>query len=102
MNPVTALPLPPSSPSPSEPSLTPADLAGLSNEEVEDGLRTWAGRVAAGEARLLAFVGEFDERHGWAVSGILSCAHWLSWRLGMGQNAAGERVRVARALRSLP
>ncbi len=36
------------------------------------------------------------------MDGILSCAHWLSWRLGMGQNAAGERVRVARALRRLP
>ncbi len=36
------------------------------------------------------------------MQGILSCAHWLSWRLGIGPNAAGERVRVARALRQLP
>ncbi len=50
----------------------------------------------------MAYVGEFDERRAWAVPGVLSCAHWLSWRLGMGQNAAGERVRVARALRLLP
>ncbi len=65
-------------------------------------LTTWAGRIAAGEARLMAYIGEFDERRAWAVDGILSCAHWLSWRLGMGPNAAGERVRVARALRQLP
>ncbi len=50
----------------------------------------------------MAYIGEFDERRAWAVPGVLSCAHWLSWRLGMGQNAAGERVRVARALRELP
>jgi hypothetical protein len=74
----------------------------LSDEEVKDGVTTWAGRVAAGEARLLAYIGELDERRAWAVDGILSCVHWLSWRLGMGRNAAGERVRVARALRQLP
>ncbi len=50
----------------------------------------------------MAYIGEFDERRAWAVPGVLSCAHWLCWRLGMGQNAAGERVRVARALRRLP
>jgi hypothetical protein len=29
-------------------------------------------------------------------------AHWLSWRIGVGLNAAREQVRVARALRGLP
>ncbi len=33
---------------------------------------------------------------------MLSCAHWLSWRLGMGLTAAHERVRVARAPQGLP
>ncbi len=97
MNPVSVLPGQPSSS-----SLSPAALAALSDEEVKDGLTTWAGRIAAGEARLMAYIGEFDERRAWAAAGILSCAHWLSWRLGMGPNAAGERVRVARALRQLP
>ena len=78
MNPVSALPV-----HPSEPSLTPDSLANLTNEEVEDALTTWAGRIAAGEARLMAYIGEFDERRAWAVYGILSCAHWLSWRLGL-------------------
>src|SRR5689334_21816083 len=98
MNSVSALPVPPSL---SE-SLTSAALAAMSDEEVAEALTTWAGRVAAGEARLMAYIGEFDERKAWAVPGVLSCAHWLSWRLGMGLNAAGERVRVARALRHLP
>lgn len=74
----------------------------LSDEQVADGVTTWAGRVAAGEARLLLYIGELDRREAWATAGMLSCAHWLAWRLGMGQRAAYERVRVARALRGLP
>jgi hypothetical protein len=35
-------------------------------------------------------------------SGRLSCAHWLSWRIGLELGAAREHVRVARALGSLP
>src|SRR5207249_6347517 len=31
-----------------------------------------------------------------------SCAHWLSWRVGVDLGAARERVRVARALGALP
>jgi len=54
----------------------------------------------AGEARLLAFLGEFDARGQWA--GYPSCASWLSWRLTIGLKAASEKVRVARALRVLP
>lgn len=46
MNPLSPLPVPTPSPASSEPSLTPASLSALSNEEVEDGLHTWAGRVA--------------------------------------------------------
>jgi hypothetical protein len=89
MRPVTALP-------------TPKLLGGLSDEQVAAEITTWGGRIAAGEARLLAYVGEFDARKAWAVSGILSCAHWLSWKLGMGVKAASDRVRVARSLRDLP
>ncbi len=78
------------------------DLSALSDSEVADQLTTWAGRVAAGEAQLLRYIGEFDERRAWSGVGILSCAHWLSWRLGMGPKSAYERVRVARMLRTLP
>ena len=74
----------------------------MSSEELTAGLLTWAGRVAAGEAQLLAYIGEFDDRHAWSGTGILSCAHWLSWQLGYGLKTAMERVRVARALRALP
>lgn len=78
------------------------DLAALSNDELIDQVTTWAGRVAVGEARLLALVGELDAREAWAVHGVRSCAHWLTWRIGWTSGTARERVRVARALRGLP
>ncbi len=74
----------------------------MSNDEVIEQLTTWAGRVAAGEAVLLRLIGELDAREAWAVHGVTSCAHWLSWQLGLSQTTASERVRVARALRELP
>jgi len=74
----------------------------LTDDQVADEITTWAGRIAAGEARLLELIAEFDRREAWAGVGVLSCAHWLSWRLGMGLKAAHESVRVARALTGLP
>ena len=104
MRSVSALPspLPVQVNSSAEESLTLSGLAALSDDGLIDEITTWGGRIAAGEARLLAYVGELDARRGWAVTGIRSCAHWLSWKLGMGVSAAYERVRVARALRDLP
>lgn len=74
----------------------------LSDSEMADEITTWAGRIAAGEAHLVGLIGEFDRREAWSAVGMLSCAHWLSLRLGMGLKAAHERVRVSRALPFLP
>ncbi len=52
--------------------------------------------------RLLTKIREFDERQEWAEQGALSCAHWLSWRVGLGLGTAREHVRTARALAQLP
>jgi hypothetical protein len=45
---------------------------------------------------------QFDEQCGWAEQGAVSCAHWLSWRVGLDLATAREKVRVARALGTLP
>jgi hypothetical protein len=37
-----------------------------------------------------------------ADQGAISCAHWLTWRIGLDRGAAREKVRVARALGVLP
>src|SRR5688500_844125 len=57
--------------------------------------------LEAAGARLLDLIREFDARGGWS-NGFRSCAEWLSWRTGLDLGAARERVRVARALGSLP
>ncbi len=60
-----------------------------------------SAHLEAATARLLDLVREFDARGGWN-NGFRSCAHWLAYRVGMDLGAARERVRVARALGSLP
>src|SRR2546423_1207416 len=60
-----------------------------------------SAHLDAATARLLDLIREFDARGGWN-NGFSSCAHWLSWRVGLELGAARERVRVARALGSLP
>jgi 5-methylcytosine-specific restriction endonuclease McrA len=55
----------------------------------------------AATARLLDLIREFDAAGGWNA-GFRSCAEWLGWRVGLDRGAARERVRVARALGTLP
>jgi 5-methylcytosine-specific restriction endonuclease McrA len=73
-----------------------AELERLGNEIAE-----LSAHLEAAGARLLDLIREFDAREGWN-HGFRSCAHWLSWRVGWRLNAARERVRVARALGTLP
>ncbi len=51
---------------------------------------------------LLELIRRFDEAHGWHDQGAISCAHWLTWRVGLDPATAREKVRVARALGTLP
>ncbi len=52
--------------------------------------------------RLLKLIAEFDEAGLGFKLGFLTTAHWLSYTLGLGGNAAREKVRVAKALNELP
>ena len=61
-----------------------------------------AARVNVGAHRLLSCVRAFDQAEGWHRQGAQSCAHWLTWRIGIDPGAAREKVRVARALGRLP
>jgi hypothetical protein len=63
---------------------------------------TLAGHINAANHRFLTLVAEFDRRKGWSDSATQSCAHWLNWKCGIAMGAAREKVRVARALESLP
>ncbi len=71
-------------------------------ERVESEITMLSAQIAAASARLLASIAEYDRREGWAGWGCRSTAHWLSWRCGDSLHTAREKVRVARALSSLP
>jgi 5-methylcytosine-specific restriction endonuclease McrA len=83
----------PSIPAPLEPA---AEL-----DELGDKIAELSAHLEAATARLLDLIREFDARGGWN-NGFRSCAAWLSWRVGLDLGAARERVRVARALGTLP
>jgi len=70
-------------------------------DRLGDEIAELSAHLEAATARLLALIREFDARGGWNT-GFRSCAAWLAWRVGLEPGAARERVRVARALGTLP
>jgi hypothetical protein len=79
---------------------TPArDTAAL--DHLGDRIVELSAHLEAATGRLLDLIREFDARGGWNT-GFRSCADWLVWRVGLDPGAARERVRVARALGTLP
>src|SRR5258705_4634269 len=78
---------------------TPAPVAEL--ERLGDEIAELSAHLDAATAHLLDLIREFDARAGWNT-GFRACAEWLTWRVGLDRGAARERVRVARALATLP
>ncbi|MBI2198887.1 MAG: DUF222 domain-containing protein [Candidatus Rokubacteria bacterium] len=78
---------------------TPSAAAEL--DRLGDQIAELSAQLDAATARLLDLIREFDALSGWN-SGFRSCAAWLSWPVGLDLGAARERVRVARALGTLP
>ncbi len=78
------------------------EFSSVSTPELVSEITTLAGHLNAGNARFLALIAELDRREGWAEAGVKSMAHWLNWQCGIGLGAAREKVRVARALETLP
>src|SRR5213080_985146 len=75
------------------------DLRSL--DQLGDKIAELSVHLDAATAQLLDLIREFDVHAGWN-NGFRSCAHWLNWRVGLDLGAARERVRVARALGTLP
>ena len=75
-------------------------------EDIEDEIATLSATICAATFKLLGLIGEVDRRDGWAdpldANGFRSCAHWLSWRIGLSLGVARQYVRVARVLPELP
>src|SRR5246500_5345563 len=70
-------------------------------DRLGDEIAELSAHLDAATAQLLDMIRDFDARGGWNT-GFRSCAEWLSWRVGLDRGAARERVRVARALATLP
>src|SRR5512145_1798074 len=70
-------------------------------DRLGDEIAELSAHLDAAAARLLELIREFDAQGGWNT-GFRSCAEWLSWRTSLDLGAAREKVRVARALGSLP
>ena len=70
-------------------------------DRLGDEIAELSAHLEAASARLLDLIREFDARGGWC-NGFRSCADWLGWRVGLDLGTAREKVRVARALATLP
>ncbi len=71
-------------------------------DRLADEIAELSAHIDAATHRCLTLIARFDELEGWGEHGARTCAHWLSWRVGLELGAAREHVRVARALRELP
>jgi hypothetical protein len=76
--------------------------APFSVGELGDEIALLAAQLDAGTHRLLTCIRQFHASEEWHHQGAQSCAHWLSWRIGLDPATAREKVRVARALGHLP
>src|SRR5438445_10670407 len=79
----------------------PDSVDSTALDRLGDEIAELSAHLEAATARLLDLLRAFAARGGWN-SGFSSCAAWLSWRVGLDLGAARERVRVARALATLP
>ncbi|HPH64503.1 MAG TPA: DUF222 domain-containing protein [Kofleriaceae bacterium] len=71
-------------------------------EALGEQIAEMAAHIDAAMHRLLTAIREFDRKNGWYAQGALSCAHWLTWRVGWDLRTSRERLRVARKLADLP
>jgi Domain of unknown function (DUF222)/HNH endonuclease len=71
-------------------------------ERLEAEITELWGHINAATYRFLNLLAEFDRRKGWELHGLANCAQWLNWQCGIGDVAAREKVRAARALEALP
>ena len=70
-------------------------------DRLGDQIAVLSADLEVATVRLLDLIREFDARGGWC-NGFRSCAHWLSWRIGLDLGAAREKVRVLRCSRGVP
>ena len=78
------------------------DLGRLGDSELEEGICSFAGRLAAASCVFVLAIAEYDRRRCWERWECRSMAHWLTWKCAMSPLAAREHIRVGAALAHLP
>ena len=58
--------------------------------------------INAAQAELSGLLPELEETEAWAEEGVISPAHWVAWRCGMGQHQARRSLELSRSLVDLP
>ena len=86
----------------SEMDTTQAALESGERMDRMDRVAVLYGEITAATREFLRALAASDRHRDWAEAGFGSCAEWLAWRVGIGRNAANEKVRAARALEGLP
>ena len=84
------------------PEQEPRVLSEREFQTIEDELVTLAVHINRATYRMLCLIRELDVCQAPMAVGFSSTAHYLNWRLGFDMVTAREKVRVARALASLP
>ncbi len=84
-----------------KPAISPSpDL--ISIDELDQSIVDLSARINAATYELLVLIREFEDRAGYLKWGLKDTVEWLAYRCDLGRSAAYEKVRVARALRTLP
>lgn len=77
------------------------DCAMIDSHALGEQIAALATQVNCATHALLTRIRQFDQAEGWDEQGAKTCAHWLTWRIGLDPATAREKVRVARALGAL-
>lgn len=77
-----------------------SDLVSI--EDLDTAIVNLAAKINMTTYELLLLVRQFEDRAGYLKWGLKDAAEWLAYRCDIGRSAAYEKVRVARALRTLP
>ena len=78
------------------------DLDGVDDDSLSDAvlaMQRLRGRLDAADARVLS---RWDAQGAWRASGAKTGAAWLAWKQRVPIQVARQRLRHARALRTLP
>ncbi len=88
--------------SPDASSLAATGFVGVANERLEADICQLAADLAAGTARWLDMVAEYDRRKTWELWESRSMAHWLVHHTGMSLITARQHVQVALTIQNYP